>query len=64
MINAYWEPLTFEIQEGVHGQWKRVIDTSLEAPHDICESGEARRIASPDLAVDARSIVVLLREKN
>ena len=64
MINAYWEPLTFEIQEGVHGQWKRVIDTSLEAPHDICESGAARRIPSPDLTVDARSIVVLLREKS
>ena len=36
MLNAYWEPLTFELPpvDG-GGQWRRWIDTALPSPNDI-----------------------------
>ena len=39
MVNAYWEALTFEIQEGRSDEWHRVIDTSLASPDDVSEPG-------------------------
>ena len=37
MLNAYWEPLTFELPPapGVYQGWRRWIDTFLESPNDI-----------------------------
>ncbi len=32
MINAYWGPLTFAIQEGQPGRWRRAVDTALPGP--------------------------------
>src|SRR5208282_1193261 len=32
MINAYWEDLNFQIQEGGVGDWMRVADTSMPSP--------------------------------
>jgi hypothetical protein len=40
MVNAWWEPLSFEIQEGEAGQWRRVADTSLGAPDDFLDPGD------------------------
>ena len=40
MINAYWEALTFQIQEGTPGEWRRVVDTSLDSPYDLLEPGK------------------------
>ena len=36
ILNAYWEPLDFELP-GVPGggAWRRWIDTSLKSPQDI-----------------------------
>ena len=52
MINAFWEPVRFHIQEGK--VWKRIVDTSrqgwLEEP-----------VSSGDYEVAARSVVVLER---
>ncbi len=59
MINAYWEDLPFTIQET--GPWKRVIDTSLDSPDDICEPGAEAAIATSTYLVRARSVVVLSR---
>ncbi len=59
MINAYWEDLPFTIQEA--GPWKRVIDTSLDSPDDICEPGAEAPIATSTYLVRARSVVVLSR---
>jgi glycogen operon protein len=39
ILNAYWEPLDFELStpgEG-SGAWRRWIDTTLESPNDIVE---------------------------
>ncbi|MGD8518432.1 MAG: glycogen debranching protein GlgX, partial [Anaerolineae bacterium] len=40
ILNAYWEPLEFEIPsppEHSPNGWRRVIDTSLDAPDDFCQ---------------------------
>ena len=39
-LNAYWEPLTFELPSPPTGcNWHRVVDTSLASPNDIAEPG-------------------------
>jgi hypothetical protein len=37
MVNAYWEPLEFVVQEGRPSEWQRVVDTARESPEDIRE---------------------------
>jgi glycogen operon protein len=60
MINAYHEPLEFEIQESPAGGWRRAIDTGLDSPLDIAETGEEPLVASLRYHVLPRSVVVLL----
>ena len=62
ILNAYWEPLEFElpaISNGA-GTWRRWIDTVLDSPSDICEWGMAQRIESGAYRAGARSVVVLI----
>ncbi|GKS56992.1 glycogen debranching enzyme [Nitrospira sp.] len=61
MINAYWEPLPFLIQEGQPGEWRRVIDTSLPSPADILAPREGLVLRSRIYDAKARSVVVLER---
>ena len=36
ILNAYWEPLEFELPVvGEGASWRRWIDTALDSPHDI-----------------------------
>ena len=63
MINAYWEAVTFQIQEGTAGEWRQVVDTSLESPLDFSEPGNAIPLQSSHYQVAARSVVVLVRDK-
>ncbi|MFZ3210828.1 MAG: isoamylase [Terriglobales bacterium] len=62
MINAYWEELEFQVQEGTAQEWRRIVDTALPSPDDCSDHGapleRAKYIAAP------RSIVVLLRRRN
>jgi len=58
MINAYWEDLTFRIQEGEASDWMRAVDTSQADPLEI---GDEEPLASLDYKVNARSVAVLLR---
>src|SRR4029453_8244447 len=37
MINAFWQPVLFRVQEGNASDWKRSIDTSRPSPNDILE---------------------------
>ncbi len=60
MVNAYWEPLTFEIQDGQAGDWHRVVDTSRESPDDFAETGREVPIDGLQYVVGPRSIVVAL----
>jgi isoamylase len=61
MINAFWEPLNFQIQEGHASQWMRVVDTGMPSPFDLLESGEEEALKSLTYEVKARSVVVLLQ---
>jgi len=63
MINAYWEPLRFEIPP-VPGDswdpWRRWIDTSLDSPEDIVRWDSAPMIDDSTYVVQPRSIVGLI----
>jgi glycogen operon protein len=60
MINAYHEPLEFEIQESPPGGWRRAIDTGLNSPFDIADPGDEAAVASLRYRVRPRSVVVLV----
>ncbi|MHC5541257.1 glycogen debranching protein, partial [Singulisphaera rosea] len=60
MINAYWEPLTFAIQERGETPWHRVVDTAEVSPGDIVEPG-SEPVVPDEYVVRARSVVVLIR---
>jgi isoamylase len=59
MINAYWEELEFNVQEGTAQEWKRIVDTALPSPDDFSDDGipleQTKYLLAP------RSIVVLCR---
>ncbi|MGD0281895.1 MAG: glycogen debranching protein GlgX [Dissulfurispiraceae bacterium] len=56
MMNAYSEPLQFEIPPA---EWRRCIDTFLESPEDILEWDNAPVFQAPEYLVQPYSIVVL-----
>ena len=61
MLNAYWEPLTFEVPAApcVGGCWKRCIDTSLPSPHDIGFWADAPIVADATYRLQGRSVALL-----
>ena len=61
ILNAYWEPLDFELPPAGNGNdsWRRWIDTSLDSPHDIVDWQTAPPIPSRSYRAGARSVVVL-----
>ena len=61
MINAYWNALSFTVQEGPASDWRVAVDTSGQSPNDVFAPGTEPAIASLTYSVRARSIVVLLR---
>jgi isoamylase len=56
IANAWWERLAFAVPEG---PWRRVVDTSLDAPDDLVPDGIAFDLPAYDVA--PRSVVVLER---
>jgi isoamylase len=60
MVNAYWEPLLFELPSPEGPGWRRLVDTYLEAPDDICDLPDALLVEAPTYLVQARSVVLLL----
>lgn len=63
MINAFWEPVRFTVQEGEPQDWQRAVDTSLPSPEDIAEPSAYRALDSLTYTVAARSVVVLVRDR-
>jgi glycogen operon protein len=62
IFNAFWEPLTFEVPSlppVAHSDWRRIIDTSLDAPLDFCEFATAPALSGQLYRAEARSVVVL-----
>jgi isoamylase len=62
MINAYWEPLDFELPPcgAAQGLWRRCIDTYLSPPEDICDLTEAPQLEGSSYRAQPRSVVLLL----
>jgi len=62
ILNAYWEPLDFELPVADASPWRRWIDTSLDSPHDIAEWRDCPPIADMSYQAGPRSVVVLYRK--
>jgi glycogen operon protein len=60
MLNAFWEPLTFDLPNPLTGStWRRWIDTSLDTPDDIVPWEEAGPVSGNNYQVADRSVVIL-----
>jgi isoamylase len=64
ILNAYWEPLDFELPKLDGGRtWRRWVDTSLESPQDIVPWREAPAISGDPYRTGARSVVILFADR-
>ncbi|NER82196.1 MAG: glycogen debranching protein GlgX [Leptolyngbya sp. SIO1D8] len=60
MLNAYWEPLTFELpQSHPHSHWYRIINTARSSPKDVVD-GTTEPVEGNSYKVADRSCVVLM----
>lgn len=60
ILNAFWEPLDFELPKLENGgQWRRWIDTALESPNDIVPWESAPPVAGHAYRAQPRSVVML-----
>jgi len=62
MLNAYWEPLAFELPPAPaesQQSWRRCIDTALASPDDISPWETAPPVAQATYVVQPRSVVLL-----
>jgi isoamylase len=62
MLNAYWEPLAFElpaVPTGSEQPWRRCVDTALASPDDIHLWRTAPAIRQASYVVQARSVALL-----
>jgi len=62
ILNAYWEPLDFELPLLSDGReaWHRWIDTALDPPHDIVEWQTAPPVPGHTYHAGARSVAMLV----
>ena len=58
IFNSYWEDLEFQIP-AAPTRWYRILDTSLESPHDIVERGDDP-LHNGSYRAHSRSCVLLL----
>jgi glycogen operon protein len=64
ILNAYWEPLNFELPKlNGAGVWRRWIDTALDSPNDILSWQNAAVVSTAAYPAEARSVVVLYADK-
>jgi glycogen operon protein len=60
ILNAYWEPLEFELPLANNGNpWRRWIDTTLDSPADITEWESAPPVEMPIWRAGPHSVTVL-----
>jgi glycogen operon protein len=60
ILNAYWEPLEFELPVLERSVWRRWIDTALDSPEDIVPWPAAPAVAATCYRAGARSVVMLM----
>ena len=63
ILNAYWEPLEFELPTPEWGAWRRWIDTGRESPEDIVPWQAAPPLAGNTYRAEARSVVLLVADR-
>jgi glycogen operon protein len=62
ILNAYWEPLDFElprVEGGGENPWGRWIDTTLDSPEDIADWQTTARVPGFTYRAGPRSVVLL-----
>jgi len=60
IMNAYWEPLDFELPAAeANRPWRRWIDTSLDSPDDIAPWQDPPTYSGGSYRAGPRSVVVL-----
>jgi len=57
-LNAYWEPLEFELPPS-ETLWVRLVDTALPSPDDARGWSEAPGVEGSTYRLEARTVVVL-----
>ncbi|MBV9744560.1 MAG: glycogen debranching enzyme, partial [Acidobacteriia bacterium] len=62
ILNAYWEPLEFELPTGYPGPWRRWVDTALDPPQDIVPWRTAPAVSGLTYLTQPRSVVALYTE--
>jgi glycogen operon protein len=62
ILNAYWEPLEFELPKLDAGPWRRWIDTALDSPNDIVSWETASSVPGETYRTEARSVVLLFAD--
>jgi glycogen operon protein len=65
ILNAYWEPLVFELPPtgtDSRNPWRRWIDTALDSPHDIVPWENAPPVPGNTYRAEARSVVALVAD--
>ena len=62
ILNAYWEPLEFELP-AIGGPWCRWIDTTLDSPRDIVPWQDSAPVSASTYAAGPRSVVVLFAHR-
>jgi isoamylase len=63
ILNAYWQPLDFELpplDSAGENPWRRWIDTALDSPHDIVEWETAEPVPGHAYRAESRSVVILV----
>jgi glycogen operon protein len=61
ILNAYWEPLSFDLPKLDGGaSWRRWVDTALDPPKDIVPWQTAPEVSGEAYRAEGRSVVVLL----
>ncbi|MCA9980723.1 MAG: hypothetical protein KDD89_07820, partial [Anaerolineales bacterium] len=64
LINAFWEPLNFELLPlPIDERWHRIIDTYRPSPDDFLRLSKAPQIDDDHYQVQPRSVVVLVAEE-
>ncbi len=64
MINAWSEPLAFELEENINSPWKRWIDTALPPPEEIVPWDEAPSVNARSYTLKPYSLVALVAFRN
>jgi isoamylase len=62
ILNAFWQPLEFELPAENRGPWRRWVDTALDPPQDIVAFQAAPPVPGSTYKAEPRSIVALYQE--